>query len=357
MTNKTNYFTLEDREYHLLSPYLIAEIGVNHEGDIERAKRMIVSIAKSGGHAAKFQSYKADFIATRNFSPAYWDQTKETADSQYELFQRWDSFDEEDYRILAEECGNCGIDFISTPFDLEAVDVVAMLSPAIKVASVDVTNIPLLRKIGEKRSPVIMSTGASRFDEVYSAIQELQLSGADNISLLHCVLNYPTQPADAQLAQIRELARIFRGMAAIGYSDHIKPDDNGEMPALEIAAIMGAVIIEKHFTDDKKAKGNDHYHAMDASDLAAFVSRLERLRKMFGSPVRDVSREVSAINNARRRIIAARDISSGQVLSESDLIALRSNHGIEVSHWDRVVSQTLIKDVRKGSPLVWEDIK
>lgn len=349
-------FLINGKNYGYLNPYLIAEIGVNHEGNMDRAKRMIRAIAKAGGHAAKFQSYKADLLAAKGSSPAYWDQTKEVAKSQHELFQRWDAFSEEDFRELARECENCGIDFISTPFDLNAVDFVAALAPAIKVASADITNIPLLRKIATKRKPVIMSTGASRFDEIAIARDELKRFGSTDLALLHCVLNYPTDPADAQLAQIPALMRIFGHDCPIGYSDHVKPNDDGAMPVLEMAIIQGSVIIEKHFTDDKNAVGNDHYHAMDESDLAAFVSRIDRIRDFYGSQTRDISGEALAVMNARRRIVAARDIPSGAVLEADDLIALRSNHGVEIAHWDRFIGQTVTRDIAKGAPLNWKDI-
>lgn len=350
-------FVLGNREYGSLSPYIIAEIGVNHEGSLDRAMRMIDAIASAGGHAAKFQTYKADRLATRGSSPAYWDRSEEAAESQHELFQRWDTFGEREYQALAAHCAACGIDFISTPFDLEAVDLLEPLVPAFKIASADITNIPLLRKVGSQKKPVIMSAGASRFDEIAIAVQELRQAGTLSIALLHCVLNYPTPPADAQLAQMDEMSRIWAADHVIGYSDHVKPDADGRMPALEMAAIMGAVVIEKHFTDDKSAQGNDHYHAMNAADLNAFTTHLARLRELYGSRSRDLSGQHMAIANARRRIVAARNISAGDILVPTDLIALRSNRGIEISQWDNVIGRAAAHSIAGGSPVDWMDLR
>lgn len=349
-------FALGARNYEALSPYVIAEIGVNHEGDLDRAKRMIASIAKAGAHAAKFQSYKADLLAAKASSPAYWDQSKEAASSQHELFQRWDNFSKAEYAALAKECENCGVDFMSTPFDLGAVDMVAELAPNIKVASADLTNVPLLRKIGAQKKPVIMSTGASRFDEIALAVDELQRAGAEQIALLHCVLNYPTLPPNAQLAQIPRLQEIFGSACSIGYSDHVKPDDDGSMPALEMAALMGTVVIEKHFTDDKNGTGNDHYHAMDEADCKKFMEKLAVYRDMYGSSLRDISGEAAAIQNARRRIVAARDIAAGTAIVPDDLIALRSDFGVEIAHWDRIVGEKVKSGISEGAPLQWSDL-
>jgi N-acetylneuraminate synthase len=351
-------FLIGELNARYLRPYIVAEIGVNHEGDFDRAKRMIEAVAQAGGHAAKFQTYKAELLATQASSPAYWDRSEEPADSQFELFRRWDSFDDADYRRIAEHCGNCGIDFLSTPFDLGAVDVVAPLGPALKVASADLTNIPLLRKVARQQKPVLLSVGASRPDEIAAAVQELHAHGAPRCALLHCVLNYPTPPQRAQLGQIPRLERLFGAECAVGYSDHVKPDADGAMPALELAAVLGAVVLEKHFTDDKTAAGNDHYHAMDAADLARFVARLSRLRELYGDGgTRDLGAEALAIANARRRIVAAAQLAAGQALREDDLVALRSNLGIEIQHWDRVVGRTLRRDVATGVPLDWADLQ
>ena len=332
-----------------LNPYLIAEIGVNYEGSIDRAKRMIDQIARAGGHAAKFQTYKADLLAAKNSSPAYWDITKEPTKSQHELFQRFDHFGPEQYSELAEHCQAVGVDFLSTPFDLEAVDFLTPLMPLTKVASADLTNIPLLRRIAKTGNPVVMSVGAGSHAEIERALTEL--AGAASVTLMHCVLNYPTPRDNAQLSQIRVLQQRFGAQCAVGYSDHVKPEADGSLPALETAALAGAVVIEKHFTDDKNGIGNDHYHAMDELELGSFVTKLAIYRELHGDGALHLETQGAAIQNARRRIVAARDLPAGHRLAEADLIALRSNIGVEISEWDAVLGRRLAVAVAADQPI------
>ena len=348
-------FELGGRTFGYLKPYLIAEIGVNHEGSLDRAKRMIDQVARAGGHAAKFQTYKAATLAAKTTSPAYWDQTKEPTSSQYELFQRWDNFGPAEYAELAKHCVDQGIDFMSTPFDLDAVDMLTPLMPVTKVASADLTNIPLLRKIARTGRPVVMSCGASSHAEIEHSLEVLLADGAASVTLLHCILNYPTPRENAQLSQIQVLQEKFGSRVAIGYSDHVRPEDDGELPALEIAALFGARVIEKHFTDNKQGVGNDHYHAMDEADLRRFVDKLELYSTLFGTREHSLAAQSQAISNARRRIIAVRDLPAGHVLAESDLIALRSNTGIEIAQWDDVVGKALKRAVAAELPLQPED--
>lgn len=350
-------FVIDNRRFGRFDPYVIAEIGVNHEGDIDRAKAMIDSVARAGGHAAKFQTYSAEKLAAATTSPAYWDRSKEPTASQFDLFKRWDSFGPAEYGELWRHCRDRGVDFISTPFDLEAVDMLDPMMPAIKIASADLTNVPLLRRVGSKRKPVILSVGAARYDEVAGAIDELLRAGAGSVSLLHCVLNYPTPVKQAHLRQIDRLFEIFGDRCGIGYSDHVTPEPDGAMPALEVAVLRGAVILEKHFTDDKNGKGNDHYHAMDEAELAAFIRKIALYRDLVGEGALDLSSQQAAIDNARRRVVAAAGIARGTAIAEDDLIALRSNVGIEVAHWDRVLGRKATRDIEAGHPLVWGDFE
>ena len=349
-------FEFNGRSFGYLNPYLIAEIGVNHEGSIERAKEMIDQVARAGGHAAKFQTYKAATLAAKTTSPAYWDQTKEPTSSQYELFQRWDNFGPAEYAELADHCKLRGIDFMSTPFDLDAVDMLTPLMPVTKVASADLTNIPLLRKIAATGRPVVMSCGASSHAEISRSLDELLTHGAASVTLLHCILNYPTPRENAQLSQIQVLQELFGDRVAIGYSDHVRPEDDGSVPALEIAAIYGARVIEKHFTDNKQGVGNDHYHAVDEADLKAFTRKLALYRKLYGTREHSLGAQSQAINNARRRVIAVRDLPAGHVIAESDLIALRSNIGIEIADWDAVVGATVVTEIAADMPIEWANL-
>lgn len=343
--------------YNEYNPYIIAEIGVNHAGDINLAKKMIKSVADAGGHAAKFQSYKAEKIASKTSSPSYWDTNEESCTSQFELFKKFDSFGEKEYTELAKYCKEVGVDFLSTPFDMDSVDELEELMPCYKIASADITNIALVRKIAKKGKPVIVSTGASTLFEIENALQILEKENCPQITLLHCVLNYPTPAGHAQMNQMDVLKNTFGHRATIGYSDHVKTCADGTMPSLEIATIRGALILEKHFTYDKSLSGNDHYHAMNEEDLRVFVEKLELYKTLAGSKVRNIEWERSAITNARRRVLLASDVKKGQTLTEKDLIALRANVGIETIHWDNVVGRKLNKDLSCDTALTWGDIE
>ena len=342
--------TINGKHFGKFSPYVIAEIGVNHGGSLERAHRLIIQAAKAGAHAVKFQSYKAQKLAAKNYSPAYWDLSKETTGSQYELFSRYDGFTISDYRELAASAENLGVDFLSTPFDQEVAHELQPLMPATKIASADLTNLPLIRVVQEYAKPIILSTGASSEEEILSTARELSKHPSD-VVFLHCVLSYPTDPTDGNLLLIQRLREILSSRFKVGYSDHIPPSDEGRMPQLEIAYLLGAVVIEKHFTDDKSAPGNDHYHAMDESDLKSFMSWIERTRPLLGSGKPELSNQQVARQNARRRIFLDADLGAGQVLREQDLIPLRSSEGIAVHEWDRILGRRLARSVRKGDPL------
>ncbi|MCM8526745.1 MAG: N-acetylneuraminate synthase family protein [Lentisphaeraceae bacterium] len=336
-----------------LDPYIIAEIGVNHGGSLKLAKQMIEEAAENGAHAAKFQTYKADKIASKH-SPAYWDLNEESTTSQFELFQKFDSFEEHDYVELADFCRVKGIHFLSTPFDLDAVDMLDPLMPFFKIASADITNVPLLRKIGSKKKQVVISTGASTFDEIRHAIQVLEQSGAVEVALLHCVLNYPTPVENAQLGMISQLIKEFPTYK-VGYSDHVKPDSS--LSTLESAVMLGACILEKHFTYDQSLSGNDHYHAMNKDQLLSFNKRMEYLQTLIGSGKKNLDYEKEAIKHARRSIYAASDLKKGDIITEEKIIAKRPAHGISPIHWDEVLNKTLECDVEEDTPLQWSNLK
>lgn len=333
-----------------LNPYLIAEIGVNHEGDIDLAKQLIDQAAVGGAHAAKFQSYKAEKLASRN-SPAYWDTTQEPTESQYKLFQKYDSFGPDDYRELASHCKKRGIHFLSTPFDLDAVEFLNPLVPAFKIASADITNVPLIRRVAATGKPLIISTGASTQPEIEFAVEQSRQAGARDICLLHCVLNYPTKPEDAQLGRIQQLMRSFPD-CAIGYSDHVTPGES--LAALEVAALLGSVVIEKHFTHDKTLPGNDHYHAMDEGDLRAFMGKLATYRTMTGSGQYRIDQEESARKHARRSVVAACNIQAGEKLTAENLTTKRPAHGISPIYWDELLGRTAITSIEEDQAISWD---
>lgn len=335
-----------------LNPYLIAEIGVNHEGDMSLAKQLIDQVASGGAHAAKFQSYKAEKLASRN-SPAYWDITKEPTESQYKLFQKYDSFGPDDYRELALHCKQRGIHFLSTPFDLDAVEFLEPLVPAFKIASADITNVPLIRKIAASGKPLIISTGASTQPEIKFAVEQSRLAGAREICLLHCVLNYPTKIEDAQLGRIQQLMHSFPD-CVIGYSDHVAPGES--LSALELATLLGSAVIEKHFTHDKTLPGNDHYHAMDEGDLSAFSRKLATYRQLMGSGQYRVDQEESARMHARRSVVAACNIQTGEKLTADNLTTKRPAHGISPIHWDELLGRVAITDIEEDQVISWDSL-
>ena len=248
-------------------PYIIAEMGVNFYDTakakgitpLEAAKLYIDAAADAGIDCAKFQSYKAGTIVSKN-SPAYWDTTKEPTKTQYELFLKHDSFGENEYRELCDYTHSKGMDFTSTPFDYASADYLENMVDFYKISSSDISNIPFIKHIASKGKPVYISVGASYISEVDEAYRAIKSAGCNDIVLFHCVLSYPTSPSDANLRIIKTLKRYYPDVR-VGFSDHVAPDDT--MMTLATAYLMGAEVIEKHFTLDKTLPGNDHYHAGD----------------------------------------------------------------------------------------------
>ncbi len=335
-------------------PYIIAEIGVNHEGSLSKAKELIELAHEGGADAVKFQTYKAERLASKT-SPAYWDLRKEPTTSQYELFKKYDRFGEKEYELLAEHCRQMGIHFLSTPFDLEAVDFLAPLVPCMKIASADITNVPLLRKVAGLGKPVLLSTGASTLAEIDMAVAELEAAGCKSLVLLHCVLNYPTAYDHAHLNMIHGLARAFPRLL-MGYSDHTLPDPG--MVILTAAYLKGARVIEKHFTFDKNLPGNDHYHAMDVNDLKRFKANLALLRKAEGLDHKaPLPEEAPARRNARRSLVLKRPVAQGATLTEEMLICLRPAFGVSPIHWDEVIGRKVAASLEKDHILTWSDLE
>ncbi len=327
--------------------FVIAEIGVNHEGSLELAREQIAQAARGGADAVKFQSYKAETIAIVD-SPAYWDQSKEPTESQFALFKKYDGFGPEHYSALAEHSRRCGVAFMSTPFDLQAVQYLDPLVPAFKLASADITNVPLIRACAATGKPLLMSTGAATLEEVAFALATARAAGAADIALLHCVLNYPTPAEDAAIGYMATLREAFPD-CSIGYSDHVVPDET--LSALEAATLLGALVLEKHFTHDKSLPGNDHYHAMDEHDLARFRGREELLRRLIGSGSKDLSGEALARKHARRSIVAGRAIAAGELFDESNLTTKRPAHGISPIHWDEILGSRASCDIPADTAL------
>ena len=333
-------------------PYVIAEAGVNHEGDIELAKKLIGEAVEGGAHAIKFQAYKAEKIAIKN-SPAYWDRTKEAAESQFKLFKRYDMFWEREFKELKHHCVKKNIDFLCTPFDIESATFLNELVDVFKISSSDITNIPFIEYICSFGKPIILSTGASRIWEIQEAIDIIDSHNIKNC-LMHCILSYPTKNYDANLGMLLDLKQKFPN-SILGYSDHTIPQD---MEVLTIANLLGAVILEKHFTYDKKRLGNDHYHAMDKDDLKFFFKRIEEYYKLIGSSNKTViDSEAISRQYARRSLVALRSIKAGKVINEHDLTWKRPGTGISPKYLDQIIGKTVLADIHEDEVIEWTMIK
>lgn len=334
-------------------PFLIAEIGVNYYdiakkeniSNIDAAKLMIKEAKDSGCHAVKFQSYKANTLASKN-SPAYWDTNEEPTQSQYELFKKFDKFTSDEYKELAEYCKKIGVMFLSTPFDFESIDYLDEFMNVYKISSSDLTNIPFIKKIASKEKPIIISTGASNIEEIAHAIHAIEDEGNKNIGIMHCVLSYPTDYNDANLLMIKNLKNLYPEYD-IGYSDHTKPDE--KMLVLAMAYLNGANILEKHFTLDKTLIGNDHYHAMDPNDVKQFFKTITFINSVNGQYDKvPLECEAEARKQARRSIVAKHDLKENHLVVEDDLTFKRPGTGISPADIDKVLN-------KKVKTLILED--
>ncbi len=335
---------------------LIAEIGVNYYdiaeklgiSNMEAAKLMIKEAREAGIHAVKFQTYKAETLAAKD-SPSYWDRSEEPTGSQYELFRKFDSFGEKEYRELKEYADELGIEFLSTAFDYESADYLYELMNVYKVSSSDLSNIPFIEYQAKKGKPVILSIGASELDEIERAVDTIRSVNDRELVLLHCVLEYPTPLEHANLLKIRSLKQQFPD-CYIGYSDHTKPTE--ECDVAKVAYNMGAQIIEKHFTLDKTLKGNDHYHAMDPTDAKRILESVERMDMLRGrGELTALDSEAGARLNARRSIVAAKDIAEGELVTRDKLTFKRPGTGISPTEIGMVIGRTAACDIAEDTIL------
>lgn len=334
--------------YSVHRPFIIAEAGVNHEGDMNLARRLIEEAKEGGADAIKFQTYKAETLASKD-SPSYWDLSKEPTDSQYRLFKKYDKFWKSEYEALARHCQNVGIEFLSTPFDVESATFLNELMDVFKISSSDLNNKPFIEFLCGFGKPIVLSTGAAYMHEVDEAVGWIQDKG-NPVALLHCILNYPTDDANANLAMIQTLRRRYSELP-IGYSDHTLPKD---MKTLEVAALLGANIIEKHFTHDKTLPGNDHYHAMDKEDLKHFHRRMDELFTLLGDGrKRPLESERLSRANARRSLVAARAIPSGKIIDAADVTWKRPGRGIDPREFDRLIGSKARQDITEDTVLQW----
>lgn len=340
-------------------PYVIAEMGVNFYdtakvigiSPLEAAKLYIDKAAEAGVDCAKFQSYKAGMIASKN-SPAYWDLAKEPTKSQYELFSKYDAFGEEEYHELCDYAHAKRMDFTSTPFDYASADYLEDMVDFYKISSSDLTNLPFIEYIGAKGKSVYLSVGASYLSEVDEAVRTLKDSGCKDIILLHCVLSYPTDPGDANLRVIETLKNTFPDVR-IGYSDHVAPDDT--MMTLATAYLMGAEVFEKHFTLDKTLWGNDHYHAGSPEDFKKAVVNFKWIDKVLGNREKTVfDCEIVPRREARRSLVLAHKMKTGEVIARKDLLAKRPGTGIAPKDINIVTGRSVKRDLEEDTVLTWD---
>lgn len=324
---------------------LIAEIGVNYYdiaeekgiSEMDAAKLMIKEAKEAGIHAVKFQTYKAGSLAAKD-SPSYWDRTEEPTASQYELFKKFDSFGEKEYRELKEYADELGIEFLSTAFDFESADYLFELMNVYKISSSDLSNIPFIEYQAKKGKPMLLSIGASDLPEIEKAVDTIRSVNDSELVLLHCVLEYPTPLEHANLKKIQTLKQQFPD-CYIGYSDHTKPTE--EFDVVKVAYNMGAQLIEKHFTLDKTLSGNDHYHAMDPDDARQILKAVERMDMITGQgELSALPSEAAARENARRSIVAAARIDAGDLITRNLLTFKRPGTGISPSELGLVVGRT-----------------
>lgn len=322
---------------------IIAEAGVNHNGDYDRAVAMIHAAKAAGADYVKFQTAVPELVISSVAPKAeYQKETTGAEESQLEMCRKI-HLRLEDYAPLAEICREVGIGFMSTPFDLVSIDCLAPLGMDYwKIPSGEITNLPYLRKIARKGGKVILSTGMSELCEVEAALEVLEDNGIGraDVALLHCNTQYPTPMCDVNLRAMEQLAALHPG--AVGYSDHTV---GIEVPVAAVA--MGARIIEKHFTLDRNLPGPDHKASLEPAELASMVSAIRNIELAIGSGEKHVSdSERPNIVVARKSIVAATDIRKGDLLTENNITVKRPGNGISPMKWDAVLGTAAIRDFR-----------
>lgn len=329
---------------------LVAEIGVNYydiavQMDItpmQAAKVMIDKAKDSGIHAVKFQTYKARTLAAKK-SPYYWDITEEPTLSQYELFQKFDSFGKDEYQELSNYCEEQKVEFFSTPFDYESADYLDKMMNLYKISSSDLSNIPFIEYQAKKGKPILLSVGASNREEITAAVKAIRKYNNQILVLLHCVLEYPTPYEHANLNKIETLKKEYPNVI-VGYSDHTKPKSGYDV--IKTAYLKGALVVEKHYTLDKTLKGNDHYHAMDPQDAIGILRGIQEIQQICGSPeLKSLPSEDKARINARRSIVTKGNVMKGELFSEKNLTYKRPGIGIPPTELHNVLGKKAKMDL------------
>jgi N-acetylneuraminate synthase len=331
--------------------FIIAEAGVNHNGDVGMAKRLVDVAAEAGADAVKFQSFRAEGVASADAPKAeYQHATTDVSESQLEMLKRLE-LSPDAHRELMGYCRSRGILFMSTPFDEGSADLLAELGVAIvKVPSGEVSNLPFLSHIASKGRPVILSTGMSYLGEVDRAVRTIQEAGNDEIILLHCVSNYPADPTYINLRAMRTMASAFQ--LPVGYSDHT---EGIEIPLAAVA--MGACVIEKHITLDRNLPGPDQSSSMEPAAFRALVAGIRAVEKALGDGRKQPAPSEAETRRVIRRSLALRrDLEEGHIFQRGDLTALRPASGITPDCVELVIGRRLSRSLSAGSLLTWQDL-
>ncbi len=328
--------------------YVIAEAGINHDGNVAQAHKLIDAAAEAGADAIKFQTFRANnlMVPVRDRLA----QQKEGSESAFEMFRRLE-LSWEDHENLKKHADDRSLAFLSTPFDEESADFLERLGvPAFKIASPDITHIPLLKHVGAKGRPVILSTGMSFLNEVAEALWTLKSSGAQDILLMHCVSLYPAPPETVNLRAILTLRNQFD--VPVGYSDH---SQGVSIPLA--AAVLGAVALEKHFTLDKAAPGPDHKLSMDTADLALMIRSLKEIESALGDGRKRPSSQEAGIRTlGRRSVVSTVDIREHEIVAPWMLACKRPGGGIEPKEIDRVIGMRARHNISRDTILAWHDL-
>lgn len=326
------------------STLIIAEAGVNHNGNVDTACLMVDRAAACGADAVKFQTFSADRMVSRHAEKADYQKLQSGADeTQYEMLKRLE-LNRDAHEWLRDRCAQRGVMFLSAPFDIESIDLLVSLGlTTFKIPSGEITNLPYLRRIGRVGKKVIMSTGMSYLAEVRSALDVLTAAGTKraDITVLHCTTAYPTPFEDVNLRALTVMREQLG--VAVGYSDHTP---GWEVPAAAVA--LGAAVIEKHFTLDMNQPGPDHAASLDPEGFAGMVRAIRTIEKSLGTGVKEPSSsELKNRDIARKSIVARVPVKKGDILSEANVTVKRPGTGISPMRWDEVIGTVSPTDVEQ----------
>jgi sialic acid synthase SpsE len=336
-----------------MSTFIIAEIGVNHNGDINLAKEMVKSAKVCGVNAVKFQTFKAqDFVADKSLTYTYKSQGKEITESQIDMFTRYE-FTQYEWKEIFKYCDDLGIVSFTTPQNRTDLDFVMNIKKLefIKVGSDDLTNLPLLKYYASKNIPMIVSTGMSYEDEIQKAISVIRNSGCEDLTVLHCVSSYPTSIKDVNMKKMLNIKNKFD--VKIGFSDHTT-----DYFSSVVAVSMGAVVIEKHFTIDKDLPGPDHWFSSDVNDMKLLVDNIRKVEFILGdSKLVPTEDEINTRKICRRSIVAKDNLTSGTILTSENLDFKRPGEGLSPSELEKLIGKKITSDIKSNQIIKMEDIE